>query len=283
MIRKTRLAARLSLLLLLGACAATPSITPEPTLSAPTPTRSALMDLPPPRQKLDVAVYSFEDVTGQFKPSEGFQSLSKAVSQGGDAILIKALGDAGNRSWFTVVERAKLNQLLQERKIIQDMRARYLGEETVDARALPPMRFAGLIFAGGIVGYDSNTRTGGAGARLLGIGGKAEYRENTISVNLRVISVKTGEVLASVIAQKRVISTGISGGSFSYIDFDKILEIEAGFSSNEPGFIALTRAVEKAVHALILEGVDRGIWFFEDQSSAASTTSALPAIDMADS
>ena len=35
---------------------------------------------------------------------------------------------------------------------------------------LKPMLFAGLIIEGGIVGYDSNTQSGGAGARYFGLG-----------------------------------------------------------------------------------------------------------------
>ena len=53
-----------------------------------------------------------------------------------------------------------------------------------------------------MIGYDSNTLTGGAGARLLGIGATAEYRQDTISVDLRAISVKTGEIMASTVVHK---------------------------------------------------------------------------------
>ena len=61
-------------------------------------TSESLLSLAPPKQKLTVAVYNFQDQTGQFKSSEGGQTLSKAVSQGGTSILLKALQDAGNRS-----------------------------------------------------------------------------------------------------------------------------------------------------------------------------------------
>lgn len=253
--------------MLLTACATPAVVSQEPVLPQVTETRSTLLDLPPPTRKLEVAVYEFEDVTGQFKPSDNFQNLSKAVSQGGASILVKALQDVGNRSWFTVVERTNLTNLLQERKIIRELRSRYLGEKEVNAKALPPMLFAGIILEGGIVGYDSNTLTGGAGARLLGIGAAAEYRQDTISVDLRAVSVKTGEVLASVVVQKSLISAGITASTFSYIDFDKILEAEAGITTNEPGLIALRKAIEKAVYALVMEGVGNNIWEFADKEA----------------
>ena len=255
-------------LTVLSGCATPDVLVQEPVLPVSRATQNALFELPPPAQKLDVAVYKFEDVTGQFKPADGFQDLSRAVSQGGASILVKALQDAGNRKWFSVIERSNLSSLLQERKIITEMRSRYLGETKPDFNVLPPLRFAGILMEGGVIGYDSNTLTGGAGARLLGIGASAEYRQDTISVDLRAVSVKTGEIMASTVVHKTLISTGVSGGSFSFVDVDKILELEAGISTNEPGFIALTKAIEKAVHTLILEGADLNLWAFNDKDAA---------------
>lgn len=258
-----------ALALAASGCATTPELlVSEPTAPPVTATRDALVALPAGSRKIEVAVYDFEDLTGQFKPSDTFQTLSKAVSQGGAAVLVKALRDAGEGRWFTVVERANLSNLLQERKIIQEMRSRYLGEKTVNAKALPPMLFAGLLIEGGVIGYDSNTVTGGAGARLLGIGAKGEYRQDTISINLRTVSVKTGEVLSSVVVQKTLISAGISASAFRYIDFDEILELEAGVTTNEPGLVALTRAIEKGVYMLVMEGVSTGLWSFAEAGAA---------------
>ena len=134
--------------------------------------------MPPPQAPIAVAVYGYGDQTGQFKPlAQGamVQTLSRAVTQGATSILIKALQDAGNGRWFTVIERERLDNLLKERRIIADMRTRYLGEQTVNPQALPPLLFAGVLIDGGIIGYDSNTKTGGAGANYFGIGGDASY------------------------------------------------------------------------------------------------------------
>ncbi len=236
----------------------------EPTLPQITATRSTLLDMPPPASRVDIAVYDFEDQTGQFKPSDTVQTLSKAVSQGGGAVLMKALRDTGNGNWFRVVERSNLDNLLQERRIIQEMRQIYLKEKEINPKALPPMLFAGVILEGGVVGYDTNVLTGGAGAALLGIGASGEYRKDTISVNLRTVSVKTGEVLASVVVQKSILSTSVGASVFRYIDADEILELEAGVTSNEPGFVAFRRAIELAVYSLILEMAHRDYWTFKD-------------------
>jgi curli production assembly/transport component CsgG len=240
----------------------------EPEIVPVTSTQSLLRSIPGPASKVPVAVYGFEDRTGQFKPQENVQTLSRAVSQGGDAILIKALMDAGDGRWFTIVERSGLDNLLKERQIIQEMRLRYLGETRVNPNALPPLLFAGIILEGGIIGFDSNTITGGVGARFLGIGGDVEYRQNTVTVNLRAVSVKTGEVLANVTTAKTIASVGLSGGTFKFVSFDKLLEVEAGITNNEPGVMALRRTVEKAVHSLIIEGAQNGLWAFADQAAA---------------
>jgi curli production assembly/transport component CsgG len=60
--------------------------------------------LPPPAtRRVTVAVYSFQDKTGQRKPTPGIASLSTAVTQGGEVFLIKALQDVGQGQWFEVV------------------------------------------------------------------------------------------------------------------------------------------------------------------------------------
>lgn len=254
--------------LTVAGCAAqpTPEMFAEPNVSEATPTQTALRQLPPPTARVPIAVYEFEDVTGQFKPQENVQTLSRAVTQGGAAVLIKALKDAGEGSWFTLVEREGLDDLLQERKIIREMRSRYLGEREADPSALPPLLFAGIILKGGIIGFDTNTLSGGFGARFLGIGGDVKYRQNTVTVNLRAVSVKTGEVLANVTTEKTVVSVGGSAGAFRYVSFDKLLEIETGVTANEPASLAVRRAIEKAVEALILQGADADVWSFENDA-----------------
>ena len=254
-----------------GEWAATPSegLLP-PTLNPITRMNRQLRDLAPPDRKVAVAVYGYADQTGQFKPAENVQQLSRAVTQGATSVLIKALQDAGGGTWFTVVERERLDNLLKERRIITDMRERYLGEKQLNPQALPPLLFAGVLLDGGIIGYDSNTRTGGAGARLLGIGGDVQYREDTVTVYLRAFSTKTGEVMVSVVAHKTILSIAAKGSVFKFVTIDRVLEAEAGFTNNEPRQIAVQQSIEKAVHAMIIEGSARGIWNFSDKAYQTS-------------
>lgn len=260
----------LSILLFLVAGCTTPSFQPtmkmvDAEINPESVTEHTLRMLPGPPSQLPVAVYGLADETGAFKPSEGGQTLSRALTQAPTPILIKALHDAGERSWFSVIERENLNNLIKERQIIQEMRSRYLGEKELNKEALPSLKFAGLIIEGAITGYDTNTRTGGAGARYLGVGGSTQYREDAVSVYLRAVSVKTGEVLISVNSQQRVASVSLQGDAFRFVSFQKLLEAEAGITMNQPRHLAVRQAIEKAVYGLIVEGVELGLWSFEDQ------------------
>lgn len=240
-----------------------------PTVASITSTQQELLNLPAPAQRLTVAVYNFTDQTGQFRDGQGTQSLSRAVSQGGTSILVKALQDAGNRRWFQVIERERLDNLLRERQIIREMRQRYLGEQEVNTEALPSLLFAGVLLEGGVIGYDANTLTGGAGARYLGIGGSTQYRQDTVTVYLRAVSVRTGEILTTVVARKTVASIAVNANAFRFVSYRDLLEAEMGVTTNEPDQVALQQAIERAVHALVIEGAELGFWQFANEAEAA--------------
>ena len=233
-------------------------------IPARTQTQNLLASIPPPQKPIAIAVYGFTDQTGQFRPNENGQTLSRAVTQGAGSILVKALQDAGNRQWFTIVERESLRNLLNERQIIREMRERYLGETGVNPKALPALLFAGVLLEGGVISYDSNTVTGGAGAAFLGLGGHTEYRQDTVTVYLRAVSVRTGEVLTTVTASKTIASKAIGASAFKFVAFKELLEAEAGITTNEPDHIALQQAIEKAVYGLVMEGVELKLWEFAD-------------------
>lgn len=238
-----------------------------PALTAVSEQNLQLRLLPAPAQRVTVAVYDLPDLTGQYKERENVQSLSRAVSQGGGALLTKALQDAGERRWFTVLDRTNLDDLLRERQIVTEMRRLYRGENTPNPDAIAPLRHAGILIQGAIVGYDSNTQTGGFGARYLGVGGDTQWKLDVVTVSLKAVSTETGEVLASVIVEKPIASLSVRGGVFRYTELDKLLEVETGVAANEPKQLALQMAVEKAVYSLVIEGAEIGIWQFSDKAA----------------
>ena len=212
----------------------------------------------PSTGKLVAAVYGFTDKTGQRKPSDKMANISTAVTQGAEVWLIKALQEVGQGKWFQVVERVGLDNLTKERQIIRQAR-----QSVGDERQLKPMMFAGVIIEGGIIGYDSNVLTGGAGARYLGVGPSTQYRKDVVTVTMRMTSTQTGEVLLSVSTTKTIISTGSSMTFFRFFDMGTTsVEIEAGHTINEPVNYAVRVAIEQAVVELIKAGEKRKLWKF---------------------
>jgi curli production assembly/transport component CsgG len=216
---------------------------------------------PPATGPIPVAVYGFTDKTGQRKSLPNIASLSSAVTQGAESYLIKALQEAGDARWFTVLERVGLDNLIKERQMIRQMREQYQGR---DAKPLPPMLFAGIIMEGGIIGYDSNTLTGGSGVRIFGIGASTQYQSDTVTVNLRTVSVSTGEVLTSVTVTKTVLSYMDKITLLRFInDGTDSIEGEVGGSINESINKAIDVAVQAAVVNTIQEGARKGHWNFQ--------------------
>ena len=231
-------------------------------LMSATSTGLKLERIPRPARALDVAVYAFPDLTGQNEPNDDYSEFSRAVTQGGADILTDVLASAGGGEWFNVVERGRVDNLLRERSIIEQTQAAFTG-----GVSLPPLRFAGTLIEGSIVGYDTNTVTGGVGARFLGIGTFTQYREDVVTVALRAVSVSTGRVLTSVTTTKKIYSVQVQGDAFQFVSVDEILEYETGFSRNEPEIFAVREAMELAVFAMIIEGAEDGQWAFASDTA----------------
>ena len=221
-----------------------------------------LLNLKPAIRKPVIAIYpnSFLDHTGQRKSNGNFALFSTAITQAPEAFLIRALKHAANGEFFQVAERVGLDSLTKERQLIRSTR------ETFDEEsAVKPLLLAGLLMQGAVLSIDTNVKTGGIGARYLGIGSSKEYREDIITLSLRLVSVSTGEVLIEVLVSKSVISVGVSQDLFRFIsNGTKLVEIEGGASENESTSIALQQAIEEGVLNIINIGLNRGYWKNEE-------------------
>jgi curli production assembly/transport component CsgG len=258
-------------ILMLGGCAMTPSLeivrstdnSPNLQVSPIKDRMAAVPALDGP--KITIAVYGFRDATGQRKPADNIANLSSAVTQGSEVWVIKALQDVGNGSWFEVVERVGMDNLIKERQLIRSTRELYEKQLPNGPTPLKPMLFAGLILEGGIVGYDSNTAVGGAGARYLGVGAQTEYRVDTVTVVMRLVSVNTGKVLMSIATEKTIASYRSGADIFKFFDLGtKLVEAETGYSVNEPVNYAVRAAIEQGIIELVHEGNNRDMWKFVD-------------------
>ncbi|WP_053403984.1 CsgG/HfaB family protein [Persicobacter sp. CCB-QB2] len=258
--------------LLLAACSPHYNMfqTTPARLGTKTPTSKAFNELPPPEKKIIAAVYKFRDQTGQYKPSAAGTSWSTAVTQGATSILLRSLEESG---WFVPIEREGLSNLLNERKIIRSSQAAYLEDNQQSEAKLPPLLFGDIVLEGGIISYDANVVTGGAGLQYFGTGGNGQYREDRVTVYLRAVSTTNGKILKTVYTTKTVLSQMIDFGVFRYVAFKRLLEAEVGTTYNEPMELAVTQAIEKAVHTMVVEGMLEQLW-----SPAQGTAEDHPAV-----
>lgn len=215
---------------------------------------------------MTIAVYGFRDLTGQNKSNDRLALFSKAVTQGAESFLIKSLQDSKN--WFKVVERVGLDNLIKERQLIRNQREVYEGK---DARPLKPLTVAGIMIEGGIIGYDSNIRSGGNGARWLGIGASQQYRVDEVIISLRLVSISSGEVLLTTAVSKTIYSTAHNVGVFKFFDQGtRSLELENGAALNEPTTYAVRVAIEQGVYEMIMAGEKKGLWRFRTNKPQVS-------------
>jgi curli production assembly/transport component CsgG len=257
--------AALALLSVLAGCAHTPSaVRDNAQLTPRTAITRDLLALPPPRGRIAVAVYGIRDQTGQYKPAPD-SSFSTAVTQGASSMLIRALQDSG---WFIPVERENLQNLLTERKIVRALEMpQPAGTPAVQ---IPPLLAASVLVEGGIVAYESNVRTGGVGARFLGIGMSTQYRVDQVTVGLRTIDIRSGQILQSVSTTKTVYSYELHPSVFKFVNVKDLAEFEAGVTGNEPTQLCVNEAIEAAVVHLVAQGILAGNWAPLDEAALSS-------------
>ena len=219
-----------------------------------------LLGLPKPKGKVVAAVYSFRDQTGQYKPAPD-SSFSTAVSQGATSMLLKAMKDSG---WFAPVERENLQNLLTERKIVRAIEAP-VGN-TNAAPLVPPLMPASILIEGGVIAYESNVRTGGAGARYLGVGVSTLYRVDQVTVNLRTVDIRSGQILHSVSTTKTIYSYEVRPSVFKFVNVKDLVEFEAGITRNEPAQLCVKEAIEAGLIHLVVQGIQSGAWLLNDSN-----------------
>jgi len=241
--------------------------TTQATVGYTTAIHNDLISLPPPKEKIVIAVYKFRDQTGQYKTSAQATTFSTAVTQGATSMLNKVLEDSG---WFIPIEREGLANLLNERQIIRSTRMQYEAEDGQKLPPLPPLLYAGVLLEGGIIGYDTNYITGGLGVAYFGLGGSGKLRKDMVNLYLRLVSVQNGSVLKSVSTIKSVLSREVDFGIYRFVRIKRLLEAETGLSTNEPASMCVQEAIEKAVYDLIIEGILDGIWNLKDPNDINS-------------
>ena len=207
-----------------------------------------------------VAVTSFEDLTGA-RVDGGY---STAVAASGHLLLEFILKNYRDEGHLAIYSRRLLSELINERRLAQQANTSY-ATEAVNSLSkatqalmgnakikplhdLPDLGPVDFLITGAVIGYDKNTRDSGAAAGMVGISNRYQQSEDSVSVLVELINVKTGAMSGIGIASELISSKLFNAGVFKYLEVDKILELEGGGSLNEPKtyalYLALTQAVE---------------------------------------
>ena len=207
-----------------------------------------------------VAVTSFEDLTGARVDG----GSSTAVAASGHLLLEFILKNYRDEGHLAIYSRRLLSELINERRLAQQANTSY-ATEAVNSLSkatqalmgnakikplhdLPDLGPVDFLITGAVIGYDKNTRDSGAAAGMVGVSNRYQQSEDSVSVLVELINVKTGAMSGIGIASELISSKLFNAGVFKYLEVDKILELEGGGSLNEPKtyalYLALTQAVE---------------------------------------
>jgi curli biogenesis system outer membrane secretion channel CsgG/SH3-like domain-containing protein len=199
-----------------------------------------LMKLPKPDRRIVVTVYRFQDKTGQFNDSDKLR-YSTAVTQGATSQLITALMRA---NYFTVVERAHLDDLITEQKL--KIEKRVLSDTGPE---IGKMYGAEYIITGDITEYNVDVITAGAGVRVSGAGGSAQVAVATAAIDLRIVESTTGRIVFNKSLRKSIVGKQVGVNIFRFWD-NRLYEINGGIANQEPVQLAIRELLEEGVHMI---------------------------------
>jgi curli production assembly/transport component CsgG len=81
-----------------------------------------------------------------------------------------------------------------------------------------------------------------------------------VTVNLRAVDIRTGDIIQSITTTKTVFSIQVDFGIFRFVSLKHLLEVETGLSRNEPVQQCVREAIETALIHMIAQGVRDGSW-----------------------
>ena len=88
---------------------------------------------------------------------------------------------------------------------------------------------------------------------------------------LRAVLVQTGQVLLNVVTSKQVYSTSTGLDGFRFTENGtELFELESGFAANETQTYAVRSAIEAAVYAIIVQGIEDDLWDFKPKKEASN-------------
>ncbi|WP_440222547.1 CsgG/HfaB family protein [Dokdonella sp. MW10] len=149
------------------------------------------------------------------KPSVGIAEFKNETSAGWwrggvgwelSGMLSNELSSTGN---FRVVERAKLEKVLEEQNLAASGRVK-----SGTGAKMGQLTGAQYLVMGTVTAYEENTASTGGGVSFKGISLGGKKSEAYIAVDVRVVNAETGEVDFSRTVEGRTSGGGVSVGVF---------------------------------------------------------------------
>ena len=86
--------------------------------------------------------------------------------------------------------------------------------------------------------------------------------------------VHTGQILVNVVTTKQVYSAATGFDTFRFTENGvELFEFESGIARNETATFATRSAIEAAVFAIIVDGIDKDLWDYQPQEEVSDAVS----------
>ena len=148
-----------------------------------------------------------------------------------------------------LVERFDLRIPLAEVKLSEQNRLSRSVTEFGEGGRLPGTDF---IIVGALTELNYNIVTGGAGLRVMGIGGGARMAVLNVALDLRVINSKNFAVAYVSSLQKQIYGYEVDADVFRFFG-DTLVDFQAGHVRNEPLQLGVRAVSEMAVYQIMTD------------------------------
>ena len=212
---------------------------------------------------LRLTVGQVEDYTGKFSEQDG----GHPITQGGSQMVISALGKLDDS--VRLFERFDTSVADREQNYRDNRRLGDGQEHTVPADGGGEQRvpwvpyFGGTVMqtdyfiVGGITELNWNVATGGAEARVDGMGPRARTYTVNVAADLRIVDTESLEVMGTTSLQKQIVGYEVGAEIFNFFG-TTLIDLNAGNQSQEPLQLGVRTTLELGVLELVgnVTGVD---------------------------